>query len=69
MLDGLRAWMEAGCATAATAEALVVHVNTVGYRLARIEELIGRELRRSDVRLELQLALIIWDVMRLDAGP
>jgi GAF domain-containing protein len=69
LVDTLRAWMEAGCATAATAEALVVHVNTVGYRLTRIEELIGRELRRPDVRLELQLALIIWDVMRLDAGP
>jgi GAF domain-containing protein len=61
----LRAWLDSGCATAATAEALVVHVNTVGYRMARIEELIGRELRRPDTRLELQLALIVWDVMQL----
>jgi GAF domain-containing protein len=64
----LRAWLEAGCSTAATAEALVVHVNTVGYRLARIDELIGRELRRPDTRLELQLALIIWDVMQLGSA-
>ncbi len=61
----LRAWLDSGCATAATAEALVVHVNTVGYRIARIEELIGRDLRRPDTRLELQLALIVWDVMQL----
>jgi GAF domain-containing protein len=61
----LRAWLDSGCATAATAEALVVHVNTVGYRVARIEELIGRDLRRPDTRLELQLALIVWDVMQL----
>ena len=42
-----------------------MHVNTVGYRMARIEELIGRELRRPDTRLELQLALIVWDIMQL----
>ena len=65
LLPTLRAWLNSGCATAATAEALVVHVNTVGYRMARIEELIGRELRRPDTRLELQLALIVWDVMQL----
>lgn len=67
LVDTLRAWLDAGCGTAGTAEALVVHVNTVGYRLARIEELIGRELRRPDTRLELQLALIVWDVMQLGA--
>ena len=61
----LRAWLAAGCATGTAATALVVHVNTVGYRLARIEELIGRDLRRPDTRLELQLALIVWDVMQL----
>jgi len=65
LLPTLRAWLNSGCATAATAEALVVHVNTVGYRMARIEELIGRELRRPDTRLELQLALIVWDIMQL----
>ena len=63
----LRAWLAAGCATGTTAAVLVVHVNTIGYRLTRIEELVGRDLRRPDTRLELQLALIVWDVMQLGA--
>jgi sugar diacid utilization regulator len=63
LVGTLRCWLAAGCSTAATAAALVVHVNTVAYRLARIEELLGRDLRRFDVRLELQLAVLVWDVM------
>jgi sugar diacid utilization regulator/GAF domain-containing protein len=63
----LRTWLRTGCSTAATAEALVVHPNTVGYRLGRIEQLTGRSLRGVDVRLELQLALTVRDIVRLDA--
>lgn len=67
LIGTLRSWLAAGCSTSATAEALVVHVNTVAYRLSRIEELTGRDLRRFEVRLELQLAVLVWDVMHLDA--
>jgi DNA-binding PucR family transcriptional regulator len=45
----------------------VVHPNTVGYRLRRIEQLTGRNLRGVDIRLELQLALTIRDIILLDA--
>jgi DNA-binding PucR family transcriptional regulator len=61
----LRAWLAAGCSTLATAQALMVHPNTVGYRLARIEELTGRSLRRVDVRSDLQLALTVRDIVHL----
>ena len=53
LLATLRAWLSAGCSTAAAADALVVHRNTVTYRLGRIEQLTGRTLRDSSVRLEL----------------
>jgi GAF domain-containing protein len=66
LLGTLRAWLAAGCSTAAAAEALMVHRNTVSYRLARIEHLTGRSLRDNGVRLELQLALMIRDIVRLD---
>jgi len=67
LLATLRAWLSAGCSTAAAADALVVHRNTVTYRLGRIEQLTGRTLRDSNVRLELQLALTIREIVRL--GP
>ena len=67
LLATLRAWLSAGCSTAAAADALVVHRNTVTYRLGRIEQLTGRTLRDSSVRLELQLALTIREIVRL--GP
>jgi GAF domain-containing protein len=65
LLATLRAWLSAGCSTAAAADALVVHRNTVTYRLGRIEQLTGRTLRDSSVRLELQLALTIREIVRL----
>jgi DNA-binding PucR family transcriptional regulator len=43
----------------------MVHRNTVTYRLGRIEQLTGRILRDSSVRLELQLALTIREIARL----
>jgi GAF domain-containing protein len=68
LLRTLQAWLAAGCSTAATAEALVVHRNTVSYRLGRIEQLTRRSLRDNGVRLELQLALMIRDIVRADPG-
>jgi sugar diacid utilization regulator len=68
LLATLRAWLSAGCSTAAAADALVVHRNTVTYRLGRIEQLTGRSLRDSSVRLELQLALTIREIVRLGAS-
>ncbi len=66
LLATLRTWLSAGCSTAAAADALVVHRNTVTYRLGRIEQLTGRTLRDSSVRLELQLALTIREIVRLE---
>jgi len=43
-----------------------VHRNTVSYRLGRIEQLTRRSLRDNEVRLELQLALMIRDIVRVD---
>jgi sugar diacid utilization regulator len=65
LVSTLRAWLGSGCSTVATAEALTVHPNTVGYRLGRIEALTGRSLRGVDTRLELQLALTVRDIVQL----
>jgi sugar diacid utilization regulator/GAF domain-containing protein len=39
------------------AESLQVHINTVRYRIKRIEELLGRQLRDAQTRFDLQMAL------------
>jgi DNA-binding PucR family transcriptional regulator len=67
LLRTVQVWLRSGCSTAATAEALVVHPNTVAYRLRRVEQLTGRELRAAETRLELQLALTVRDIVHLDA--
>jgi sugar diacid utilization regulator len=66
LLATLRAWLSAGCSTAAAADTLVVHRNTVTYRLGRIEQLTGRSLRDSRVRLELELALTIREIVQAE---
>ena len=67
LIATLSAWLAAGCSTAAAAQALVVHRNTVTYRLRRAEQLTGRPLADSSTRLELQLALMIRDIAAV--GP
>jgi len=44
-----------------TAEQLRVHVNTLRYRLRRIEELTGRDLGCMDDRVDFHLALRLGD--------
>jgi hypothetical protein len=51
-----------GCSAPETAARLVVHPNTVAYRLAKVERLTGRNLRRPDVRMELHLAVTVHEL-------
>jgi DNA-binding PucR family transcriptional regulator len=57
LLPTLAAFLDAGAAQQATADALGVHVSTVKYRLGRIGEILGRDLTAPDVRFQLQVAL------------
>jgi hypothetical protein len=57
LLPTLAAYLDAGAAQQATADALGVHVSTLKYRLGRIEEVTGRDLSAPDVRFQLQVAL------------
>ena len=59
LLPTLRAYLRASCRTADAAAALVVHPNTVAYRIRRIESLLGVDLTRPDALLRIQLALTV----------
>jgi hypothetical protein len=62
LLTTLRTWLATGCSTPDAAAELVIHPNTVAYRLAKVERLTGRNLRRPDVRMELQLAVTVHEL-------
>jgi hypothetical protein len=53
----LRAWLQNPGQRKAVAQVLDVHPQTVRYRMARLRELFGDALDRSDGRFELELAL------------
>ncbi|MFF7586182.1 helix-turn-helix domain-containing protein [Kitasatospora purpeofusca] len=67
----LDAFLRHNASWSRTAEALHVHVNTVHYRVKRIEELTGRSLLRLDDRLDLRTALLCAPAapLRAPAAP
>ncbi|WP_203797154.1 PucR family transcriptional regulator [Paractinoplanes tereljensis] len=60
----LRAYLDADGSVAAVAARLIVHRNTVRYRLEQIEKLTGRSLARTADRVQLWLALAAADLLR-----
>jgi len=70
LLNTFRAYLDCGASPKATAALLGVHPHTVEYRLGRLQELAGLDLRRNEDRLTLELALRVLDVAGLAAvGP
>lgn len=63
LLPTLRAYLDNRHSTADTAAALFVHVNTVSYRIRRIEELLDLDLRDPAVLVNLKFALMIDEVL------
>ncbi|MEV0113593.1 PucR family transcriptional regulator [Streptomyces sp. NPDC050844] len=58
LLETLEVFLAHNCSWARTAEALHLHVNTVHYRIERIQDLTGRDLSRLDHKLDLRAALL-----------
>ena len=59
LVETLRAYLEEGASRRRAAARLFVHVNTVVYRLERIERALGRSLADPELVFELTLALRI----------
>ncbi|WP_157253542.1 PucR family transcriptional regulator [Nonomuraea typhae] len=57
LLETLQAFLEESGNWTATAERLHVHVNTLRYRIKRVEELTGRSLNSWDERVDFMLAV------------
>lgn len=65
----LLAYLESGCNVQKTARQLFVHVGTVRYRLRRIEEISGMDLRDPRRRLDLYVALKLAQLLTDSAHP
>lgn len=63
LVPTLRAYLEMGGVQRRAAERLVVHVNTVVYRLRRISELLGVDLADPATTFDLSLAIKVLDVV------
>lgn len=63
LIQTLRTWLNNDCSTGRTAEQLVVHANTVAYRLRKAEELLGKSLRAPAALVDLNMAFMIRDVL------
>jgi hypothetical protein len=57
LFETLRSFLAQSGSWTRTAEELFLHVNTVRYRMTRVEELTGRNLSRLEDRVDLLLAL------------
>jgi sugar diacid utilization regulator len=69
LVNTLRAFLGCRCNAAATAEALIVHPNTVAYRLRRIEELLAVDCHDPQALLQFQFAFLIEGVLAPVADP
>lgn len=67
LVETLRTFLRCGCNATTTAEALIVHPNTISYRLRRIEDLLSVNCHDPKALLEFQFAFVIEDVLGLGA--
>ena len=63
LVETLRTFLRVGCNATTTAEMLIVHPNTVTYRLRRIEEVLQVDCHDPKALLEFQFAFVIEDVL------
>ena len=63
LLPTLRAYLYHDGHHSRTAEQLFIGVTTLKYRLSRISELLGADLRNGDVRFQLQLEVRLNDFL------
>lgn len=63
LVETLAVYLDHDSNTAATATAMHVHPNTVGLRVRRIEELLGRSLTQTETVVHLGLALMAAQVV------
>jgi hypothetical protein len=65
----LEAYLDSNSSTKVTAQILFTHYNTVTYRIEKIQSLLGVDIEDSNIRLQLQIALKLDQLLAQPAIP
>lgn len=65
LIDTLNRYLNANCNNQKTADSLFIHLNTLKYRLQKIQNVAGVDLNDPEIRLNLQLALKVLEIKDL----
>jgi len=68
LLPTLRKLLDACVNIKATADRLFIHVNTLYYRINKIEQILDVDLAKMDTRVELYTAIKVWDTLQILNG-
>lgn len=68
LVSTLKSYLNSGCNLTSTAQAAFLHINTVIYRLQKIEEILGISLNDIEARLNLHMALKVLEFIQGDLG-
>lgn len=68
LLPTLRRLLDACGNIKATADSLFIHVNTLYYRINKIEQILETDLAKMDTRVELHTAIKVLDTLQILAG-
>ena len=68
LLPTLRKLLDACVNIKATADSLFIHVNTLYYRINKIEQILEIDLAKMDTRVELHTAIKVWDTLQILEG-
>ncbi len=65
LLPTLRKLLDTCCNNKATADQLFIHVNTLYYRINKIEQILDVDLSKMHARAELYSAIKVWDTLQI----
>lgn len=68
LLPTLRRLLDTCVNIKATADSLIIHVNTLYYRINRIEQILEIDLAKMATRVELYTAIKVWDTLQIMNG-
>jgi hypothetical protein len=68
LLPTLRKLLDACVNIKATADRLFIHVNTLYYRINKIEQILNIDLAKMETRVELYTAIKVWDTLQILNG-
>lgn len=65
LLPTLRKFLDSGLNWKVTADSMFIHVNTLRYRVAKIEQLLDADLSSMNDRVNLYTAIKVWDTLKV----